>query len=149
MSLFILWHYFVAYHIIAFFYLWNVLHVVRRRLYLLWRMNLKRIITYFTHDVFKLNILWWLNFLFNSHAKFIYYLPSQKDFIQGEYSRHVETNQLICSANELTGFYMIEILVLSRLTKTEKMIPVVLFHLNSYKVFWENIRSSPNFSRLF
>ena len=32
-------------------------------------------------------------------------------------SHHIETSQLNCSANELTGFYMIEILIVNALMK--------------------------------
>ena len=36
--------------------------------------------------------------------------------INGQFSNHIETSQLICRANQLTGFYMMETLVIKGLT---------------------------------
>ena len=44
-----------------------------------------------------------------------------------QYSHHIETSQLICRANQLTGFYMMRTLVvLMKKGKTVKTVGIVL-----------------------
>ena len=52
-------------------------------------------------------------------------LDNNLQLVKRQSCHHIETSQLICSANQLTGFYMIAILAFNELNPT-----------NLLKVFW-------------
>ena len=58
-----------------------------------------------------------------------FFIPTQSWLIKRQSCHHIKTSQLICRANQLTGFYMIATLAFNELSK---FFMPFLFHIRNY-----------------